>query len=77
MRHDPLYQKLVEKWEEVTIVSPQTVGPLTPLYKRAVPYFKVAPWKMLVPLAFVLTVFLALLLQVTAVEIASFLQRGI
>lgn len=76
MKSDALYQKFVQKWDEVTELPPQTVGPLTPVYKRTVPIFKVAPWRLFVPLAFTLAAGFALILQVTAVQIATLLQRG-
>lgn len=76
MKSDALYQKFVQKWDEVTELPPQTVGPFTPVYKRTVPFFKVAPWRFLVPLSFVLAAGVALILQVTAVQIATLLQRG-
>lgn len=76
MKSDPLYQKFVARWDEVTELPPQTVGPLTPVYKRTVPYLKIAPWRVLFPLSFVIAASVALLLEVTAVQIATLLQHG-
>jgi len=76
MNSDPLYQKFVAKWEEVTDLPPQTVGPLTPFYKRTVPLFKVAPWRILAPLSLFLALAIALGFEVTVVQIATLLQRG-
>ena len=61
---DALYQKFVERWEEVTDIPPQTLGPLTPLYKRAARYLKIMPWPFLVVGAgfFVLGIFLVVVL---------------
>ncbi len=73
---DNLYYNFYQKWEEVTSITPQTVGPLTPFYKKTVPFFKNAPWRVLVPMAFIITCVTALILEVTAVQIASILQRG-
>lgn len=75
-KEDRLYQSFFAKWQEVTEMPPQTVGPLTPLYKKTVPYLKVAPWRILGPLSLVLAALVALLMEVTAVQIASILQRG-
>lgn len=76
MKSDPLYEKFIKRWEEVTEVPPQTVGALTPVYKKTVPYFKVAPWRVIVPAVFIFSAFVALLLEITAVQVASILQKG-
>lgn len=76
MKPDPLYEKFIQKWEEVTEMPPQTVGPLTPVYKKTVPLLKIAPWRILIPLAFVVIAGLFLMLQITAAQITSILQRG-
>ena len=76
MNPDPLYQKFVAKWEEVTDLPTQAVGPFTPLYKKAVPYLKWAPWRILAPLSLILAALIALSLETTAVQIATLLQRG-
>lgn len=73
---DQLYQKFVAKWDEVTELPPQTIGPLTPVYKKTVPYFKYAPWRVLMPVSFIIIAAVALALEITAVQVASFLQRG-
>lgn len=73
---DQLYQKFKHRWKEVTELPPQTLGPLTPVYKRTVPYFKIAPWRVLVPLSFIMVAFVALILEITATQVASLLQRG-
>lgn len=76
MSKDKLYHQFVSKWEEVTELPPQTVGPLTPIYKRTVPYLKTDPWRIMAPAAFISAVGIALLLEITAVQIATILQRG-
>lgn len=76
MKSDPLYHKFIKQWEEVTQIPPQTVGPLTPVYKRTVVHLKVAPWRIIVPAVFIITAFIALVLEVTAVQVASILQKG-
>lgn len=76
MSDDALYQKFLQRWEEVTELPPQKVGPLTPVYKLTVPFFKTAPWRVLIPLSVVLVVFAAVLFEVTAAQVASVLQRG-
>ncbi len=73
---DKLYNNFFEKWKEVTELPPQQVGPLTPFYKRTVPFLKIAPWRILVPLAVLLVAAVALLVNSTAAQIATILQRG-
>jgi len=76
MSKNNLYHNFYQKWREVTELPTQTVGPLTPLYKKTVPFFKTAPWRILAPLAFLLVCIGALLLELTAVQVASVLQKG-
>ena len=45
---DPVYQKFVKRWEKVTDLPVQNLGPLTPLYKTLVKKLKVMPWPALV-----------------------------
>jgi hypothetical protein len=70
------YRKFLHIWEESIELPPQNIGPLTPVFKKTAPFFKVTPWKTLIPLSFLLAVVVALLLQLTAVQIASILQKG-
>ncbi len=74
--NDLLYKNFVKQWEKVTELPPQTVGPFTPVYKRTVRYFKVDPWRILMPVSFIIAAGTALLLEVTAVQVANILQRG-
>lgn len=76
MKSDPLYQKFMQKWDEVTELPPQTIGPFTPMFKRTAPYFKVAPWRVLIPLSFLFAVGIALVFEMTTVQLVSLLQRG-
>jgi len=43
-----LYEKLVDKWTDVTDLPPQTVGPMTPYYKMVTKRLKVMPWPLLI-----------------------------
>ncbi len=76
MRDDIFYQKLREKMADITVVSPQTIGPLTPVYKRFVPYVKVKPLRALTFGAFVTSFLLYLLVGSLVVRLASILQFG-
>lgn len=73
---DSLYDRFVTQWEKVTELPPQSVGPLTPVYKRTVRFFKVDPWRILLPVSLLIASGVALILEVTAVQIANLLQRG-
>lgn len=70
------YQKFVKRWEEVTDLPPQTVGPFTPFYKALVRRIKVMPWPALVLCSFVLVIGLYLLLGSAVTLLVSLLQRG-
>lgn len=76
MTSDPLHDNFMRRWEEVTELPPQTVGSFTPMYKRTVRHFKVDPWRILMPVSFLIATAIALILEVTAVQIANILQRG-
>ena len=73
---DTLYTKFVKRWEEVTDLPPQTVGPLTPYYKRLVARLKVMPWPMLVVGSVVVVIGLYLLFGSALTILVSVLQRG-
>lgn len=70
------YQKFVKRWEEVTDLPPQTVGPLTPYYKSVTRRLKVMPWPLLAIGATVVVVGLYLLVGSAVTLIVSLLQRG-
>ncbi|HCS79189.1 TPA: hypothetical protein DIV55_05630 [Patescibacteria group bacterium] len=76
MNKDLLYQQFYRRWIEVVDLPPQTIGPLTPVYKRVVPFLKHAPWRILIPVALILVCIVALVHNLTAPQVASLLQRG-
>lgn len=73
---DTVYQKFVKRWEEVTDLPPQTVGPLTPYYKTLVRRLKVMPWPMLVGISVISIIGLYMILGSAITLIVSILQRG-
>jgi hypothetical protein len=73
---DPVYQKFVKRWQEVTELPPQQLGPLTPIYHTLVKRFKVMPWPALIIISIVLVVALYLLIGSTISIVVSILQRG-
>lgn len=70
------YQKFVKRWEEVTDLPPQTVGPLTPYYKALVRRIKVMPWPVMVICALLSVIGLYLLIGSAITLVVSILQRG-
>lgn len=75
--NDAVYQKFVSRWEEVMDLPPQRLGPLTPYYKRMVPYLKVMPLPLLV-LGSLFLVFVLYVLAGSAITfLVTLLQRGI
>lgn len=73
---DALYHKFVKRWEEITDLPPQTVGPLTPYYKRVVRRLKVMPWPALVVAAIVTVVAMYLVIGSAITIVTSILQKG-
>jgi len=73
---DITYKKFVKRWEEVTDLPPQTVGPLTPYYKALTRRLKVMPWPALVAGSLVIVLVLYLLLGSAITLLVSLLQRG-
>ncbi|MBI5449642.1 hypothetical protein HY948_05005 [Candidatus Gottesmanbacteria bacterium] len=74
--NDATYQKFLHRWEQVTDLPPQTVGPFTPYYKRAVKRLKVMPWPVLVGVGLVSAIVLYVALGSAVTLVASLLQRG-
>lgn len=70
------YRRFVKRWEEVTDLPPQTVGPLTPYYKALTRRLKVMPWPVLVISSLLLVVGLYLLIGSAITLIVSLLQKG-
>lgn len=73
---DALYNKFVKRWEEVTDLPPQTVGPLTPYYKAITKRLKIMPWPVLVIGSLFTVVGLYLIFGSAITILASLLQRG-
>ena len=70
------YRRFVKRWEEVTDLPPQTVGPLTPYYKLITRRLKVMPWPALVVGSLVVAIVLYLVLGSAVTTLVSLLQRG-
>jgi hypothetical protein len=73
---DVLYHKFVKRWEEVTELPTQRMGPLTPYYKSAVKRLKVMPWPVLILAAVGVVLGIYLLIGSAITILTSILQRG-
>lgn len=73
---DLAYQKFLHRWEQVTDLPPQTVGPFTPYYKHAVKRLKVMPWPALVGISLIGVVAAYFLIGSAITMLVSILQRG-
>ena len=70
------YQKFLKRFEEVTDLPPQTLGPLTPVYKSIVRRLKVMPLPWFVVASLLLVLALYYIVGSTVTFIVSLLQRG-
>ncbi len=70
------YKKFVKRWEEVTDLPPQSVGPLTPYYKKAVKRLKTMPWPIMVIGSLFIVIGLYAMLGSAITLLVSYLQRG-
>lgn len=73
---DKTYQAFVAHWKETTDLPPQTVGPLTPLYKRGIRYVKSMPVSVIIMVSIAFVCFLFLLLGSAVPTLVTMLQRG-
>ena len=70
------YQKFVKRWEEVTDIPPQTLGPFTDAYKQVTRHLKVMPWPWYITAGVVFAGSLYLLFGPQIAGIVTILQRG-
>ncbi len=70
------YEKFVRRWEEVTDLPPQTVGPLTKPYKKLTKRLKVMPLPWLVIASILLVIALYFVIGPTITFLVTLLQRG-
>jgi len=73
---DTAYRKFVRRWEEVTDLPPQTLGPLTKPYKKLTRRLKVMPWPWLVLVSILIVVGLYVLVGSAITLLVTLLQRG-
>lgn len=73
---DTTYHKFVKRWEEITDLPPQTVGPFTPYYKKSVKRLKIMPWPALVLASICIVIAIYLVIGSAVTILTSILQRG-
>lgn len=70
------YTKFLKRWEEVTNLPPQTLGPLTGLYKFVTKRFKVMPWPWFLGVSILFMAVLYVLLGSAIAFLVTTLQRS-
>jgi hypothetical protein len=73
---DVTYQKFVKRWEEVTDIPPQTLGPLTGVYKQLTKRLKVMPWPWFVIAGIGFVLMLYVLIGSTITMLTTILQNS-
>jgi hypothetical protein len=73
---DAFYRQFQKKWDEVTDLPPQTVGPFTPYYKMVTKRLKVMPLPKLIIISSICILALLFLFGSGITFLASLLQRG-
>ena len=76
MKNDILYNKLKERMYEVSSVPPQSVGKLTPVWKKVAPVVKDSPIRVLLAGGFITTVLTWFLFGTLIIRLVSLLQYG-
>jgi len=71
-----LFGQVVKRWEEVTDLPPQTVGPFTPYYKMVTKRLKVMPWIFFAIGGVGIAITLYVLFGSSLSVIVTLLQRG-
>lgn len=67
---------LATKADELAFVSPQNLGSFTNWYKKMTAPFKSAPWKIFLPLSFMIALFSQLFFGGWSLKIVSVLQSA-
>lgn len=70
------YKKFLTRWEQVVDLPPQTLGPLTPVYKSFIRRLKVMPWPYFVLSAAAFVLILYFLIGSAITLLVTLLQRG-
>lgn len=73
---DRTYQKFVKRWEEVTDIPPQTLGPFTNIYKTLTHQLKVMPWPWYVVAGMIVALVLYLFFGTSVASLVTLLQKS-
>jgi len=73
---DARYERFQKKWNEVTDLPPQTVGPFTPYYKMVTKRLKIMPLPKLIIISIICILALLYIFGSGITFLASILQRG-
>jgi hypothetical protein len=73
---DEVYKRFQKKWNDITELPPQTVGPFTPYYKMITRRLKIMPLPVLVVASFVLIFILFFMIGSGITFLTTLLQRG-
>jgi hypothetical protein len=76
MKKDKTYDLLLRKMRAVSDLPQQTMGPLTPLYRMVIPYFKESPWRFFAAGSFMFGLILYIVFGALIVKLVSVLQHG-
>ncbi|MBI3486266.1 hypothetical protein HY025_05005 [Candidatus Daviesbacteria bacterium] len=73
---DNFYNKLRQRQLELSSIPTQDLGVADPLYKAFSAHLKVAPWKLLIPLALIIGLTLAISNNHYLINLVTRLQEG-
>lgn len=76
MENEKIYLKLKEKRDEMNELPINDFGRFSLTYREIASYFKVAPWRAGMVLAFLGTIFLLYLLGPSFLRLASLVAKG-
>ena len=71
-----VYTQLRKRQIELAYVPPQRIGKLTPVYRKLIPWVKIAPWRMFIVWATVGVILLRFILGPSFVYVATILQQS-
>lgn len=76
MQEDKIFSKLVKKQVEISNLPLQEVYVFTSFYKKIVPYLKVRPWRVMIVIAFLMSLMFRLIFGHSFIKLTSILQAG-
>lgn len=76
MKKNRILSQLLKKQKEIASPPPNRIGVFTPLYRQIIIYFKVAPYRWLIPLAFILSLMFYFVFKNKLVSLVTMLQKG-